>query len=184
MNQSKQRCVTVTGHGCVFVCVCEPILLTFASLTQKIKMEQVLQDVWNETKVPLLIYATEAALAVARMPLPLPLQRFVLAENKAFQAELKQESAEEAVGDASGHGDGKKLTASPIDPISPSKRKHRADSMDSMDSNRASLGSDDGQNVFDNPFEDGLASGESATEPSLDVVMETSRDEEVHRGRV
>ncbi|KAG5993663.1 hypothetical protein E4U54_003292 [Claviceps lovelessii] len=152
--------------------------------TEKIKMEQVLQDVWNETKVPLLIYATEAALAVARMPLPLPLQRFVLAENKAFQAELKQESAEEAVGDASGHGDGKKLTASPIDPISPSKRKHRADSMDSMDSNRASLGSDDGQNVFDNPFEDGLASGESATEPSLDVVMETSRDEEVHRGRV
>ncbi|KAG5923977.1 hypothetical protein E4U42_004776 [Claviceps africana] len=145
----------------------------------KIGVEQVLQDVWNETKVPLLIYATKAALTVARTPLPLPLQRFALAENEAFQAELQQETAE-----AAGEGNGKKLVASPVDPISPSKRKHRADSIDSMDSNRASLGSDDGQAGFD--FEDDpdstatvTASGTPATEASQDVVMQASRDEEV-----
>ncbi|KAG5937472.1 hypothetical protein E4U53_008190 [Claviceps sorghi] len=145
----------------------------------KIKVEQVLQDIWNETKVPLLIYATEAALTVARTPLPLPLQRFALADNKAFQAELQQETAE-----AAGQGNGKKLGTLPIDPISPSKRKHRADSVDSMDSNRASLGSDDGEAGLD--FEDGpgstatvTASGTPVPEASRDVVMRVSQDEEV-----
>lgn len=95
-------------------------------------MDQVLQDVWHETKVPLMVYATEAALNVARTPLPMPLQRFALAENKAFQQELDQET-----------------TGPPADPISPSKRKHRADSIDSMDSNRATLGSDDGHYGFE-----------------------------------
>ncbi|KAG6006937.1 hypothetical protein E4U21_006556 [Claviceps maximensis] len=159
--------------------------------TEKIKVEQVLEQVWKETKTPLLVYATEAALTVARTPLSLPLQRFALAENEAFQAELKQETAD-AAGDANdnGNGDVKRLTASPIDAISPSKRKHRADSIDSMDSTRASLGSDDGQNGFDNPFGDDSYSITTTTasrtaaveEASRDVVMWSSRDEEAHHG--
>ncbi|QPG97190.1 hypothetical protein C2857_005929 [Epichloe festucae Fl1] len=118
--------------------------------TEKTNMDQVLQDVWHETKVPLMVYATEAALNVARTPLPMPLQRFARAENKAFQQELDQET-----------------TGPPTDPISPSKRKHRADSIDSLDSNRATLGSDDGQIGFDG--------GHVSTE-APEVVM-VSRDD-------
>ncbi|KAG5980834.1 hypothetical protein E4U55_003565 [Claviceps digitariae] len=163
--------------------------------TEKIKVEQVLQDAWNDTKLPLLIYATEAALTAARTPLSLPLQRFALADNKAFEAELKQETTEAAGdgngdgnGDGYGYGYGKTVAVSPMDAISPSKRKHRADSIDSMDSNRASLGSDDGQSGFDNPFDDGSASTITITaseipaieaEASRDVVMGASQDEEV-----
>ncbi|KAG6037183.1 hypothetical protein E4U41_005272 [Claviceps citrina] len=130
--------------------------------TEKVKMEQVLQDVWHETKVPLLIYATETALAVARTPLPLPLQRFASEENKAFQEELSQEAAGTAA-------DGWKTTGTPVDHLSPSKRKHRADSFDSMDSNRASLGSDDGRIGFQNPFDDGPASRAAMTAAKTDA---------------
>ncbi len=108
---------------------------------------------WQETKTPLLIYATENALNTQKAPLSGTLERFVKAENKAFRQELTQETRtrEEA----------KKQPF--IDPISPSKRKHRSDSMDSMNSNRASLGSDDG-NAFDNPFEDQF------DKPSVEMV--------------
>lgn len=135
-------------------------------LAQKIEVEQVLQDVWTETKVPLLIYATETALAAARTPLPIPLQRFAQAENEVFQGELKQETAEAA-------GDSRKIVGPPVDPISPSKRKHRADSIDSMDSNRASLGSEDGQLEYNNRFEDGRASTATIT-GFMDPLTEAS----------
>ncbi|KAK2595163.1 hypothetical protein QQS21_007123 [Conoideocrella luteorostrata] len=117
--------------------------------TEQVDIELVLRDVWHETKVPVLIYATEAALTAPRTPLTVPLQRFARAENKVFHQELNQELDQETTE----IGDSKKVTGL-IDPISPSKRKHRADSIDSMNSNRASLGSDDGQNGFDNPFID------------------------------
>lgn len=97
---------------------------------------------WEETKTPLLVYATEDALNTPKAPLSTALERFVKAENKAFRQELNHEKTET-------HEKRKSIT---VDPLSPSKRKHRADSFDSMDSNRASLGSDDERSGFDNPF--------------------------------
>ncbi|PHH90493.1 hypothetical protein CDD83_3526 [Cordyceps sp. RAO-2017] len=116
---------------------------------EKIEIERVFRDVWQETKTPLFVYATESALNTARAPLPAPLERFVRAENKAFRQELGREQADGApAADVRGT-----LT---MEAISPSKRKHRADSADSMDSNRASLGSDDRNGFDDDPFlEDG-----------------------------
>ncbi|KAF7544027.1 hypothetical protein G7Z17_g10270 [Cylindrodendrum hubeiense] len=110
---------------------------------EKVEIERVFRDMWQETKTPLLVYATEKALDTPREPLTSPLERFVKAENKAFRQELNQEKSDSSE---------TRRTAF-VDPISPSKRKHRSDSADSMDSNRASLGSDD-RNGFDNPFAD------------------------------
>ncbi|KAJ4327583.1 hypothetical protein N0V84_001972 [Fusarium piperis] len=110
---------------------------------EKIEMERVFRDMWQETKAPLLVYATDEALDTPKSPLPSQLERFVKAENKTFHQELNQERNETT--------ETKRATF--VDPISPSKRKHRSDSVCSMDSNRASLGSDD-RNGFDNPFED------------------------------
>lgn len=98
---------------------------------------------WQETKTPLLIYATEDALNTQKAALNGQLERFVKAENKAFRQELTQETRNREETNKQQF----------VDPISPSKRKHRSDSMDSMNSNRASLGSDAG-NGFDIPFED------------------------------
>ncbi|PNY27740.1 Uncharacterized protein TCAP_02329, partial [Tolypocladium capitatum] len=130
---------------------------------EKIERQLMFQDIWQETKTPLLVYATEDALGVARTPLSAPLERFVRAENKAFRQELKRHTAEAST---------PKRTAM-VDPVSPSKRKHRSDSTDSMDSNRASIGSDD-RNGFDDPFEDGreITATEMAdvSEHNLEVI--------------
>ncbi|RDA94214.1 hypothetical protein CP533_0605 [Ophiocordyceps camponoti-saundersi (nom. inval.)] len=91
---------------------------------EKVTMKHVLADVWQETKTPLIIYATEEALDKAKEPLSASLERFVRADNKAFQQELSREKSEEQQ----------------TEDKSPSKRKHRSDS---IDSNHASLGSDD-----------------------------------------
>lgn len=112
-------------------------------------MERVLREVWQETKNPLLVYATEDALETPRAPLSAPLERFVRAENKAFRQELSRASNDAAEGRLLGL----------MEVTSPSKRKHRADSADSMDSNRASIGSDD---RFEDPFED---TTQAATNP-------------------
>ncbi|GAO16854.1 hypothetical protein UVI_02011760 [Ustilaginoidea virens] len=119
-------------------------------------MERVLREVWHETKAPLMIYATEAALDAARTTLSAPLQRFVRADNKAFQQELNQEMVDTSENEI-------KPTTGLMEPMSPTKRKHRADSVDSMDSNRASIGSDDGRSGFDNPFEDSQTSSATMT---------------------
>ena len=108
---------------------------------------------WQETKTPLLIYATEDALNTQKAALNGQLERFVKAENKAFRQELTQETRNREETNKQQF----------VDPISPSKRKHRSDSMDSMNSNRASLGSDAG-NGFDNPFED------QSDKPSVEMV--------------
>ncbi|EFY93866.1 ubiquitin interaction domain-containing protein [Metarhizium acridum CQMa 102] len=144
---------------------------------QKVEIERVLRDIWQETKTPLMVYATETALNTARAPLTAALQRFATAENKAFRQELHHEATEAAEAEAD---EGKKTPGSgPIEPISPSKRKHRADSIDSMDSNRASIGSDDAQNGFDNPFEDGQTSTATMTAlgtPVTTAAIETDPD--------
>ncbi|KAH7165866.1 hypothetical protein EDB81DRAFT_838519 [Dactylonectria macrodidyma] len=110
---------------------------------EKIEIERLFRDMWQETKNPILVYATEKAIGTPRAPLTSPLERFVKAENKAFRQELNQEKSDS----------GETRRATFVEPLSPSKRKHRSDSADSMDSNRASLGSDD-RNGFDNPFAD------------------------------
>ncbi|KAG6068632.1 hypothetical protein E4U32_000135 [Claviceps aff. humidiphila group G2b] len=147
--------------------------------TEKIEVGQVLRQVWDETKVPLLIYATETALSAAPTPLPLPLQRFARADNEAFQAELAQESTDMPTA----HGTGTNTTGlPPIDTVSPSKRKHRADSVGSLDSNRAALGSDDGQNGFDNPFEDDGSASTITVMAFPGTPAETWQDEEMTGG--
>ncbi|OAR02612.1 hypothetical protein LLEC1_02514 [Akanthomyces lecanii] len=110
---------------------------------EKIEIERVLREVWQETKLPLLIYATEDALNTHNAPLRLPLERFVKTDNKAFRNELNMERTNDQELTRAGYADA----------ISPSKRKHRSDSMDTLDSNHASLGSDGG-NGFDNPFDE------------------------------
>ncbi|KAG5993302.1 hypothetical protein E4U52_002086 [Claviceps spartinae] len=147
--------------------------------TEKIEAEQVLRQVWDETKVPLLIYATETALGAAPTPLSLPLQRFARADNEAFQAELAQESTDMPTA----HGTGTNTTGlPPIDTVSPSKRKHRADSVGSFDSNRAALGSDDGQAGFDNPFEDDGSASTITVMAFPGTPAETWQDEEMAGG--
>lgn len=89
------------------------------------------QRLWNDTKTPFLVYATEEALETPPVGLSTALERFIKAENKAFHQELARENEEAQTERRS------------IEPLSPSKRKHRSDSMDSMASNRASIGSDD-----------------------------------------
>lgn len=96
---------------------------------------------WQITKTPLLIYATKEALDTPVVPLTGPLERFARAENKAFRQELTQENTHES--------DERRPGPTFVDPISPSKRKHRSDSIGSMDSNRASIGSDDSRNPFE-----------------------------------
>ncbi|KAI5461474.1 hypothetical protein BGZ63DRAFT_356951 [Mariannaea sp. PMI_226] len=110
---------------------------------EKVGIEQVFRNMWEETKTPLLVYATEMALDIPLSPLTSQLERFVKAENKAFRQELNQEKTES----------NETRRATFVDPISPSKRKHRSDSADSMDSNRASLGSEDRVGL-ENPFSD------------------------------
>ncbi|UNI18680.1 hypothetical protein JDV02_004933 [Purpureocillium takamizusanense] len=109
---------------------------------EKIEVERVFREMWQVTKNPLFVYATEEALGAHREPLSAPLDRFARAENKAFRQELSREVTEV---------DSRKPSLG--EAISPSKRKHRSDSPDSMDSNRASIGSVD-HGGFDNPFEE------------------------------
>ena len=139
--------------------------------------ERVLREVWEKTKTPLLIYASQAALDAPKLPLTGPLQRFVRADNKAFRQELNLETSDAGVESSRSVGQ--------ADPISPSKRKHRADSVDSIESNRASLGSNG-----DNPLED-ISVAESAHltattgslkgEPSCEPDSETLTNEGARR---
>jgi hypothetical protein len=107
-----------------------------------VEVERVLRDMWQETKTPLFVYATEDALNTTPEPLSGPLERFVKADNKSFRQELNQEQSQ-----------ANDQPPPPTEVVSPSKRKHRADSMDSMNSNRASLGSIDMEDRED-PFAD------------------------------
>ena len=94
--------------------------------------KQVSESIWKDTRIPLLVYATENAVNAERAVLSAPLEQFITAENAVFRRELETEESSGAVAD---------IVVS--EPMSPSKRKHRADSVDSMASNRASDGNDD-----------------------------------------
>ncbi|KOS21282.1 hypothetical protein ESCO_006709 [Escovopsis weberi] len=116
--------------------------------TEKIEAERVLREIWQETKNPILVYATEESLSTPREPLTDALNLFVRSENRTFRQELSRESARSSE---------ERGRSAVVESLSPTKRKHRADSPDSMNSNRASLGSED-RGAFENPFEDRMES--------------------------
>ncbi|KAF5598877.1 hypothetical protein FPCIR_2677 [Fusarium pseudocircinatum] len=118
---------------------------------EKTTIDAVLVDIWNDTKKPMLIYATEDALGTPKDHLSSQLERFIKVENKAFRQELSKEESTASESKQTGNFDSSS-SLSPHSSFSPSKRKHRSDSSGSMDSNRASIGSDDDRNGFDNPF--------------------------------
>ncbi|KAL2760749.1 hypothetical protein ACRALDRAFT_205349 [Sodiomyces alcalophilus JCM 7366] len=103
-------------------------------LTQKVTIELVKRQMLQESRSPLLVYATEDALSAPRLPLSEPLQRFVRVENKTFHLELSRQPEEE---------DASMATTAMPQTVSPSKRKYRSGSVDSMATNRASMGNSD-----------------------------------------
>lgn len=104
---------------------------------QKVSLEFVKCQMFQESRNPLLVYATEEALTAPRAPLSDALQRFVRVENKTFSHELSRQ-AEEGTSDTTAPAGDMSLP-----PMSPSKRKYRSGSVDSMATNRASLGNSD-----------------------------------------
>ncbi|KAF5638595.1 uncharacterized protein FTJAE_5196 [Fusarium tjaetaba] len=118
---------------------------------EKTSIDAVLVDIWNDTKKPMLIYATEDALRTPKDHLSSQLERFIKMENKAFRQELSKEESTASESKQTVNFESSS-SLSPHSSFSPSKRKHRSDSSASMDSNRASIGSDDDRNRFDNPF--------------------------------
>ncbi|EGU80573.1 hypothetical protein FOPG_06128 [Fusarium oxysporum f. sp. conglutinans race 2 54008] len=118
---------------------------------EKTTIDIVLVDIWKDTKKPLLVYATEDALGTPKDHLSSQLERFIKVENKAFRQELSKEESTANESKQMGNFESSS-SLSPHSSFSPSKRKHRSDSGGSMDSNRASIGSDDDRNRFDNPF--------------------------------
>jgi hypothetical protein len=95
---------------------------------------------FEESKNPSLVYATEAALqGISPEPLTDPLQWFVKVDNKTFRTELAREKAEgETQADVAAASEGS--NAIPLAPMSPTKRKYRSNSNDSVASDRASIG--------------------------------------------
>ncbi|KAI0004023.1 hypothetical protein F4779DRAFT_621564 [Xylariaceae sp. FL0662B] len=59
--------------------------------TEKVTLDDVLQAAGTESKYPILIYATEAAMETAPIPLSDALRMFVRADNRTFQQELSRE---------------------------------------------------------------------------------------------
>ncbi|KAF5552432.1 hypothetical protein FMEXI_2915 [Fusarium mexicanum] len=118
---------------------------------EKTTIDAVLVDIWNDTKKPMLVYATEEALGTPKGHLSSQLERFIKVENKAFRQELSKEESTADESQQTGNIESSS-SLSPHSSFSPSKRKFRSDSGGSMDSNRASIGSDDDRNGFDNPF--------------------------------
>ncbi|PHH83397.1 hypothetical protein CDD82_1331 [Ophiocordyceps australis] len=127
--------------------------------TEQVDIERVLREVWQETKTPLLVYATETALNAPLKTLSSALERFVRADNKAFRQELKQEEKQPS----------KSATDKDLEQASSPKRQRRSASIDSMASNRASVGSE-GQDHFEDSGEERQAL------LSMDIAHSTSSD--------
>ncbi|KAI1075844.1 hypothetical protein F5B20DRAFT_584807 [Whalleya microplaca] len=92
---------------------------------EKVNLEDVLQAAETESKYPLLIYATEAAMEAAPVPLPDPLRMFVRADNRSFQQELAQEKQaqeQQQTQDPASVVTAESLSYVPV--ASPAKRKH------------------------------------------------------------
>lgn len=118
-------------------------------MAKPLSYAEVHECVWEETKTPLLVYASEQAMSEEATPLSNHLERFAKADNKAFRQELNQEMADPAAEEAGA-----------TNPRSP-KRKRWADSPDSMATDRASAGSEVGEEVHeifgDSSTEEGMA---------------------------
>ncbi|OTB07857.1 hypothetical protein M426DRAFT_317746 [Hypoxylon sp. CI-4A] len=65
--------------------------------TEKTTIDDVLHAAGTESKFPILIYATEAAMDVEPLPLSDALRMFAKADNRTFQQELDQEQNQEQV---------------------------------------------------------------------------------------
>ncbi|KAF9881205.1 ubiquitin interaction motif protein [Colletotrichum karsti] len=106
--------------------------------TEKVSLDLVMRQMFQETKNPMLVYATEDAVTQPKMPLSSALETFVLAENKTFAKDLALEEVTEEDGNATNKTN---EFTSPRSPASPNfKRKFSSGSVDSLDSNRASNG--------------------------------------------
>ncbi|KAH7033166.1 uncharacterized protein B0I36DRAFT_105715 [Microdochium trichocladiopsis] len=62
---------------------------------EKATIDEVLHAASTESRYPMLIYATEAAMQATPVPLSDALRRFVKLDNRSFQAELSREASEE-----------------------------------------------------------------------------------------
>lgn len=103
-----------------------------------------MRQMFQETRRPMFVYATEDAINQTPVPLSDALQRFVRAENKNFRQELSRETTD-------GAAEARDVNAN-TSRVSPAKRQYRSGSVDSMDTNRASLGGSD-TNSRDGDFE-------------------------------
>ncbi|KAI1215030.1 uncharacterized protein F4807DRAFT_405600 [Annulohypoxylon truncatum] len=107
---------------------------------EKATQEDVLHAAGTESKHPLLIYATEAAMTATPIPLSDALRMFVRADNRSFQQELVQE--QNRTQPAEGHPTSG-VRAEDLPPVavaSPGKRKHSVgSSVATQGSSRADL---------------------------------------------
>ncbi|KAL5604076.1 hypothetical protein BROUX41_002065 [Berkeleyomyces rouxiae] len=155
---------------------------TPAVKSEKVEWERIIRSVWHEGQNPLLIYATEAALAATPLPLSDTLAKFVRFDNRLFHQELAQESSDEAeravqdaITSASSSAASNSTTGANV--RSPGKRKHRSGSTDSLNSVRASIASADGGADMDVevPATDAGA-GAGTPPPSYHLVAGLSED--------
>ncbi|TQS37495.1 hypothetical protein Golomagni_02030 [Golovinomyces magnicellulatus] len=65
---------------------------------EKTTIEHVLIAASEESRNPILVYASEKALSVPKIPLPKPLQTFVQWDNRLFNTELQEERANQNTG--------------------------------------------------------------------------------------
>ncbi|KAF3069114.1 hypothetical protein GL218_08236 [Daldinia childiae] len=119
--------------------------------TEKAILEDVLHAAGTESKYPIFIYASEAAMEAKPLPLSDALRMFVRADNRSFQQELAQEQSPEQLQNPDLPGTG--ITAenlSYVPNIKTIKRKHSiGSSVATRGSSRDDL--DDVDLIFDNP---------------------------------
>ncbi|EQB45037.1 ubiquitin interaction domain-containing protein [Colletotrichum gloeosporioides Cg-14] len=128
---------------------------------ERVSYELVMRQMFQETRRPMFVYATEDAINQTPVPLSDALQRFVRAENKNFRQELSRETTDGATEARDANANTSR--------VSPAKRQYRSGSVDSMDTNRASLGGSD-TNSRDGDFEldhDVFSAGDGA----VDIAM-------------
>ncbi|KAI1138861.1 hypothetical protein F5Y05DRAFT_382632 [Hypoxylon sp. FL0543] len=93
--------------------------------TEKATLEEVLHAAGTESKYPLLVYASEAAMEAEPIPLSDALRMFVRADNRSFRQELDQEQNQEQQPSDDSQPPGvtaENLSHLPV--LSPGKRKH------------------------------------------------------------
>ncbi|OTB11428.1 hypothetical protein K445DRAFT_322014 [Daldinia sp. EC12] len=117
--------------------------------TEKATLDDVLHAAGTESKYPILIYASEAAMQAKPLPLSDALRMFVRADNRSFQQELAQEQTSEQLPQNSDTTGVTAENLSYIPVMSPSKRKHSiGSSVATHGSSRDDL--DDVDLTFDN----------------------------------